>query len=43
MGVFNLGRKNQPEPQRPQSPKAPKGGSKGGNTGGGRKQGRPPK
>lgn len=41
--AFGLGRKNQPPPQRPQNPKSPKGGSKGGNTGGGRKQGRPPK
>ena len=43
MGIFNLGRKNNQPPPRPQNPKAPKGGSKGGNTGGGRKQGRPPK
>lgn len=35
MGILNLGRKNQPPPnQKPQNPKAPKGGSKGGNTGG---------
>jgi hypothetical protein len=35
MGVFNFGRKNTPPPtQKPQNPKAPKGGSKGGKTGG---------
>lgn len=33
MGVSNMGRKNQ-QAQKPQNPKAPKGGSKGGNTGG---------
>jgi hypothetical protein len=43
MGVFGLGRKNQGSSPKPQNPKQPKGGSKGGNTGGGRKQGRPPK
>jgi len=37
MGFFNLGRKNQPQPQ-PQNPKAPKGGSKGGR---GTKTGKP--
>jgi hypothetical protein len=42
MGIFNSGRKNTGN-QKPQNPKQPKGGSKGGNTGGGRKQGRPPK
>lgn len=39
MGLFGLG-KSRPKPQ---NPKAPKGGSKGGNTGGGRKQGKQPK
>lgn len=38
MGIFNLGRKNQPPPQKPQNPKAPKGGSKGGR---GTKTGKP--
>ena len=39
MGVFNFGRNNQPPPrQKPQNPKAPKGGSKGGR---GTKTGRP--
>lgn len=39
---LSAGRNNQ-STQKPQNPKSPKGGSKGGNTGGGRKQGRPPK
>ena len=37
--MLGLGRRNTPATQKPQNPKAPKGGSKGGNTGGGRKQG----
>lgn len=41
--MVGLGRKNKPQPRQGQNPKAPKGGSKGGNTGGGRKQGKPPK
>lgn len=39
MSLFGFAK---PKPK-PQNPKAPKGGSKGGNTGGGRKQGKPPK
>lgn len=41
--AFGLGRKNVPKPKQPQNPKSPKGGSKGGNTGGGRKQGKQPR